>query len=179
MHALDSIFLKIYTMSYYNVILILLAFSLFITTLYTIVKHKNVFAVLLALWLATVLLETLFLRTQGNFQTDWRLFGSYVDALTVSGNRELLRSNFMNAVLFYPAGFFIAVLAKNESKPIFIFFISFAAALILSSAIELLQFRLSLGNAQIDDTFHNVIGSVIGTSVFILFKYIYKKKQKP
>ena len=56
-------------------------------------------------WIAVILFGTLGQRTEGGNQSEPILtpFYSYYTALN-SGNKELYRTNFMNAVLFYPAG---------------------------------------------------------------------------
>ncbi|MBQ8830089.1 MAG: VanZ family protein [Oscillospiraceae bacterium] len=170
-------------MSYYDVILLLLVFSLALCILHILVKNRAVFrfamGFLVFLWLAAVLSETLFLRSVSDrYDTNWRPLASYISAFTAGGQRELLRSNFMNAVLFYPAGFIAALILPKTVKPFFKLLISFFASLVLSTAIELLQFSLLLGNAQTDDIIHNVAGAVIGTGALIIFEHIHNKKQK-
>ena len=91
-------------------------------------------------------------------------FHSYFLAFT-GGNRELLRSNFMNVALFYPAGLVICELLPGEwrgRKKLFFIGVLFLS---LSAGIEFCQFCFALGQAETDDVIHNVFGAITGALV--------------
>ena len=91
-------------------------------------------------------------------------FHSYFLAFT-GGNRELLRSNFMNVALFYPAGLVICeLLPKGWRCRKKLFFIG-VLFLSLSAGIEFCQFCFALGQAETDDVIHNVLGAITGALV--------------
>lgn len=80
-----------------------------------------------------------------------------------TGVAEILRTNFMNLVLFYPAGVLTAsLLPENWSRIPKLLSVGIAFSL-FSMVIEYVQFSYSLGEPEIDDVIHNMLGSVIGT----------------
>ena len=80
-------------------------------------------------------------------------------------NPELLRSNFMNAVLFYPAGLLgCDLLPEGWSRKRRIF-VGAGLCVLLSLGIECSQYLFSLGQAEADDVIHNGLGSLLGGAV--------------
>lgn len=77
-----------------------------------------------------------------------------------------------NIFAFSPLGFFLPLLFKRYEKLKNVFLISFIASLF----IELLQLVCYLGSSDIDDLILNVLGSIIGFGVYILFRSFYKSK---
>jgi glycopeptide antibiotics resistance protein len=129
---------------------------------------KSAVLLVLLLWTAAVVAQTVFRRTpDASFQPVWQPFQSYVDALKAGGQKELLRSNFMNAVLFYPAGMLVVSLLPERWGFWRKLLIVLALFTVLSFAIELTQFYYCLGVAQTDDVIHNVLGAWVGASVFL------------
>lgn len=91
-------------------------------------------------------------------------FRSYFLAFT-GGNREELRSNFMNVALFFPAGLAVCeLLPKGWRCRKKLFFIGLLF-LFLSAGIEFCQFCFALGQAETDDVIHNVLGAITGALV--------------
>ena len=87
--------------------------------------------------LVVISIATLTDRTPGSIPTEpeWIPLHSY-RAVIAGENKEILRSNFMNIVLFYPAGFFACdLLPKNWSRAKRIIFVTILFALV-SFAIE-------------------------------------------
>lgn len=116
----------------------------------------------LLLWCAVVLWVTILTRSPGTvYPPEWIPFHSYREVFT-GGNEELLRSNFMNAVLFYPAGVLMAsLLPESRPKGRKLLLLALAVAL-FSLAIEGCQLCLALGEPEIDDVLHNTVGAVLG-----------------
>lgn len=85
---------------------------------------------------------------------------SYREVLN-GGNREILRSNFMNVVLFFPPGLLLASLLPQKWFWYKVFVILFLFAGI-SIAVESAQYYYSIGQAEIDDVIHNTLGALIG-----------------
>lgn len=116
---------------------------------------------LLAVWLLSVLWTTVFSRSVGAHDVRWIPLYIYWCVLH-GGNRELLRSCFMNGLLFLPAGLLWAgLLPKDRSwKDGLLRTVLYFG--LISIAIELLQYRLQLGNAELDDVLHNTLGAAFG-----------------
>lgn len=109
---------------------------------------------LLGLWILGILWATL-ARQPGLRQGIPIPFYSLY--LAVTENPEMLRSMFMNVLLFLPGGFLLGLLdGKGSPRRI-------AGILILSSLmIELVQFWLCLGRAEMDDVICNGLGAILG-----------------
>ena len=91
-------------------------------------------------------------------------FSSYYSVFN-GGNKELLRSCFMNVALFYPAGLSAcALLPENWRRTKKVLFVSLLLAL-LSAGIECCQYFFALGQAEADDVIHNALGAFLGAFV--------------
>ena len=105
----------------------------------------------------------------GVYHASWIPLHTYWRVLS-GENRELLRSAFMNMLLFYPAGLLLGGLLPSKwsfRKGMLCAAIAFAA---FSLTIELNQYLLQLGNAETDDVLHNTLGAVAGFSAFRAFE---------
>lgn len=127
---------------------------------------RPVIALLFLAWLAVIAVATLIDRTPGVISADPQLipFHSY-RAVLAGENKEILRSNFMNVVLFYPAGLFACELLPkswNRAKKVILVALLFA---VVSVGIEFCQYHFALGQAEIDDVIHNALGALIGALI--------------
>ena len=130
------------------------------TTYWKLGVHLLLFA-----WIAVILIGTLGQRTEGGNLSQPVLtpFASYYAAFQ-TGNRELYRTSFMNAVLFYPAGLLgCEVLPKHWKYCWRVALITVLFALV-SSGIEYVQYHFSMGLAEADDVIHNTFGTLLGAS---------------
>ena len=121
-------------------------------------------AILLA-WAAVVLYTTVLSRT-GGIESVWAAvpFHSYREVLS-GGNPELLRSNLMNVVLFAPAGVLTgALLPDGWPMKRRLLWVGGVFCL-FSLGIEMTQYRLAMGQAEIDDVIHNTLGAMAGCLV--------------
>lgn len=119
--------------------------------------------ILLVCWIIVILFGTLGQRIEGENLSEPILtpFYSYYTALN-GGPEELYRTNFMNAVLFYPAGLLgCEVLPKRWKKVWKVVLVPCIFALV-SIGIEYTQYRFALGLAETDDVIHNTLGTLIG-----------------
>ena len=94
----------------------------------------------------------------------WVPFYSYY--LGLSGiNKEMLRSCFMNVILFYPAGLLAGgawmLRGLVWKRVVLLAAVGFG----VSVSVEVLQYFLLLGLAEVDDVIHNTLGMVIGAVV--------------
>lgn len=85
------------------------------------------------------------------------------------GNPEIYRSNFMNVVLFYPAGL-LATSLLPQKWPGWCRWVLVVTVLVATSAgIEFLQYRFCLGRCEIDDVIHNTAGALLGSLAALVF----------
>ena len=102
--------------------------------------------------------------SQQAIQPQWIPFHSY-RAVLAGANQEILRSNFMNVVLFYPAGMcFCELLPKNWSR-IRRVALTGLLFLCLSAGVEWGQYCFSIGQTEMDDVIHNSLGALLGALV--------------
>ena len=120
---------------------------------------------LLALWLSAVLWITVFSRSAGNTESHWLPLSTYWRVLS-GESRELLRSAFMNAVLFFPAGLLLGGLLPGHRSFRWQLVCTVICFGLISLGIELTQFFNRLGNAEFDDVLHNTLGAAAGLAAF-------------
>jgi len=167
---LQSFFLWFYCLSILDALLLVIVVSagyLILRQWLGCKRFRRPAIVLLFLaWLAVIAVATLTDRTQGLIpaEPEWIPFHSY-RAVMAGENKEILRSNFMNVVLFYPAGLLACELLPkrwNRAKRVTLVTVLFA---LVSFAIEFCQYRFALGQAEIDDVIHNTLGALVGALV--------------
>ncbi len=167
---LDSVFLWVYCMRYSTVLFLLLAATLLFLVLKQTVKTERVLRTVTVLallfWFFAVCWNTRAGRESilDNSNSSLIPFHSYYVVFT-GGERELLRCNFMNVVLFYPAGLLACeLLPKSWSRAKRVILVAMLFALI-SAGIEFCQYHFALGQAEADDVIHNTLGGLIGALV--------------
>lgn len=124
---------------------------------------KTGILLLFLVWIAVIFFGTLGQRTEDGSLSPPILmpFASYCAVLN-GGSRELLRTNFMNVVLFYPAGLLgCEALPKKWRKGWKGVLITVLLALV-SGCIEYTQYQFGLGMAETDDVIHNTLGALLG-----------------
>ena len=89
-------------------------------------------------------------------------FHSYREVRS-GGNPEIYRSNFMNAVLFYPAGLLCAMLLPATWPKWSRILLTTALFAVLSVGLEGAQYIWRLGRVEIDDVIHNTAGALAGS----------------
>ena len=95
-----------------------------------------------------------------------RLVPFYSYYLAFSGiNEELLRSCFMNVVLFYPAGLLAGAIWLPERKVWKRILFLAVVGCGVSVSVEVLQYFRQLGLMEVDDVIHNTLGMAIGAAV--------------
>ena len=121
----------------------------------------------LVLWAAGVLWITILSREDnGASQPSWILFHSYREVFA-ENRPEILRSSMMNVALFFPAGLLWVGLCSRRCSVRRQMLSLLPAFFLFSLGIELSQYFLRLGMAEIDDVMHNTLGAVLG---FIAFR---------
>lgn len=164
---LQSFFLWFYCLSITNAVLLVIVAS----TAYLILRQwlgekrfwRPVIVILFFVWLVVIAAATLMDRTAGNLPAAPELlpFHSY-RAVMAGENKEILRSNFMNVVLFYPAGLLACELPPKGWRLAKRVFIVTTLFILVSIGIELCQYLFALGRAEADDVIHNALGALLG-----------------
>lgn len=85
---------------------------------------------------------------------------------------EYYREMFMNGLLFVPFGTAAAYLLSEKREIAARILPAVTAALIVSSAVEYLQYRLNVGYFDIDDILCNVLGAFLGSAHLLLARLI-------
>lgn len=127
----------------------------------------------LAVWIVAVIWITMLSRTPGSAHPPELIpFHSY-RKLLATGTTEIVRTNFMNVALFYPAGLLTASLLSEKWSYIKKMLTVGIAFVLFSLIIECAQFFYALGEPEIDDLIHNTLGTIIGTLPIIFRKILY------
>lgn len=133
---------------------------------------------LLAIWLAAVVWITLGGRGEGGWQEPVLIpFHSYYTVFT-GGQRELLRSNFMNMLLFYSAGLLAGTVLPKRWKGWHKVLLIASVCCAMSLSVELGQYYGRLGLGETDDVIHNTLGAVIGVKVSLAIQGPIQRKEK-
>lgn len=117
-------------------------------------------------WLGIIVCVTLWQRSACGSSTTIVLqpFHSYREVWN-GGNIEIYRSNFMNVVLFYPAGLLATSLLPRKWPGWCRCVLVVTTLATMSAGIEFLQYRCCLGQCEIDDVIHNTAGALLGCLV--------------
>lgn len=164
---MQRVFLWFYCLPLFEAIVLIIIGTAIFRLLRKYFSHapfwKTMTATALFLWMAVIFQSTLGQRTVGGNVSEPIVipFYSYYTILT-GGNKELFRTNFMNTVLFYPAGLLACALLpgywRKRWKIILVTYL-FAS---LSICIEYIQYRFHMGLSEMDDIIHNSLGALLG-----------------
>ncbi len=114
---------------------------------------------------------TVFSRTYHASQKhDFTPFWSY--KAIQEGRDNLVIENFLNVLLFVPLGILLCGTFRRIK-----WYQVLLMGLVLSIAIETLQYKMKLGFSDFDDVFHNVIGCLVGFVVYKAVSYHITKRQ--
>lgn len=124
-------------------------------------RWKPICAGTFLLWLIVLIYTTIFSRTERSCVAFLEPFHQ-LKVLLTGGPKELIRSAWMNVLLFVPGGLLLYELMPsnkhNGSNALFVF-IAFTG---MSFCIEVAQWYWRLGQAEADDIICNTIGALIG-----------------
>lgn len=170
---IQNLFLWVYCMPISQMMLL----TVLVTVLLLILHHRlrrrwwwNAgLAIVLLGGVFVVVYQTVLSRSPGQFQAPVFIpFHSYLQVLQ-GGNPELLRSNLMNVLLFFPLGMCAALLLSRWNSPGRKILLITCCFCCLSCSIEYAQIRYGLGLGELDDILHNTLGAFLGALFAILF----------
>lgn len=168
-NILETLLCWIYCLDIPDIVLLITAVTAVFIYLHRRLRGKAWWSLLLVLalafWMIGVISSTVSIRTvEQQMNCNMIPFHSYQEVLN-GGNREILRSNFMNVVLFYPAGLIGVSLLPPKGKSWVFGAIIVNALVAVSIGIECIQYYYALGNCEIDDVLHNSLGALLGSLV--------------
>lgn len=168
-----SLFLKIYTMPISGTILLILITSLLycclISRYHLAQPWKKVFfhvlfALFFLLWGAAILYHTVFSRTTGELVVHRDIFHQLKEYLN-GGDKELLRTLWMNVLLFVPGGLLLEALWPRCFPRWVCIPLTILLLTALSVGIEATQFQYALGCVEADDVLCNGLGAALGVLI--------------
>lgn len=137
---------------------------------------RTVLSILFFCWVAIVFRGTLGHRIEGgNILAPILIpFASYYTALN-GGSNEIYRTNFMNIVLFYPAGLFGCGLLPTQWRMFRKVLLLSSLFMLVSIGIEYTQYHFGMGLAETDDVIHNTLGTILGAIACSISIKLHKK----
>ncbi|MDQ0214507.1 glycopeptide antibiotics resistance protein [Oikeobacillus pervagus] len=136
-------------------------------------KTQGITLFLLCCWLLLVLALTTLSRGAnftGSFNIDF--FSSYVNAWNKWSSSELQLIIF-NMLMFTPLGFLLPLFWKKAEK----FKVTFFVSIGLTICIEIVQLLTGKGIFELDDLFHNCIGSLFGYFCIMAILSVIREKR--
>lgn len=170
---LQSVFLWFYCLPIRQAVLLLILISAIYLVLRPQLTRKRFWypalIVVFLVWLGVIAFATIVDRTPGNGLLSPQLLPLHSYRAVLAGaNIELLRSNFMNVVLFYPVGLLACELLPKKWSRIKRIMLVTVLFILLSAGIEVCQYCFALGQVEADDVLHNGLGALIGSLVCII-----------
>ena len=171
-------FRLIYTMPLYKVCLAM-AMLLVLWAYYRAYLPKKLFwsmnLCVLVVAVSAVLYLTVFSRKAGVYDVVLAPFSALREA---KKEPERYRSMLMNVFLFFPLGMACANAFSDKMKMRRRVILVVATGFALSTAVEYIQYRFSLGMAETDDVICNTLGAFVGSLSVILADFLGKHKKK-
>ena len=178
---LESLFLWFYRLDMTDASLLVFGLTVLFVLLHKWLLEKRWWKYLISTALVSLLCviaySTIFARDGGDLlQHNFVPFHSYREVQN-GGNPEIYRSNFMNVILFYPAGLLVTSLLPKKwpgwCRCLLVVFVLTA----MSAGIEFLQYHYALGRCEIDDVIHNTLGALLGSLAFVCAMFFLQKKK--
>lgn len=171
-------FRLIYTMPLYKVCLVMVLL-LVLWAYYRAYLPKKLFKAMnlcvLVLSAFAVLYLTVFSRKVGTYDIVLVPFSALSEA---KKEPERYRSMLMNVFLFFPLGMACANAFSDKMKMRRRVILTVVIGFALSTAVEYIQYRFSLGMAETDDVICNTLGALVGSLSVILADFLGKHKKK-
>lgn len=171
-------FRLIYTMPLYKVCLVMVLL-LVLWAYYRAYLPKKLFTAMNLCLLVTsvfaVLYLTVFSRKVGTYDVVLVPLSALSEA---KKEPERYRSMLMNVFLFFPLGMACANAFSDKMKMRRRVILAVVIGFALSTAVEYIQYRFSLGMAETDDVICNTIGAIVGSLSVTLADYLAKHKRK-
>ncbi|MBQ8641500.1 MAG: VanZ family protein [Clostridia bacterium] len=134
---------------------------------------KAVNTVVWILWLVIVIRVTLVGRVPQEIPEIPSLMPFAQLSIYLSGaNREIIRSAFMNGVLFVPHGLLLSQIHTGRGT----LFLTGITGMLISTVIEMLQWMTATGLMETDDVIANTLGALAGGWIGLLIRKYAENK---
>ena len=177
-HALWKVYISNLSTILVAIPVLVLVWSLFGAAFYR--RMRMIGAGLAIVFIAVILYATVFSRGYTDKGIDLIPFSSFERAKL---QPEMYRSMLMNVFLFVPLGLALPfVFGGSSAKRLLL---TVTVGILLSVAIEAVQYSFSLGLAETDDSICNTLGTAIGTCAYplsLLWRKLFTKiteRKKP
>lgn len=138
-------------------------------------SHKHtIYVGMWILYVYMIIKKTIGERTYRNEAPIMEFLWSYRALL--SHQEGMLSQIYLNIMLFVPFGLFSFMLLRNNR--IWRIVVPFVSGFVLTSLIEILQYKLKRGTFELDDIFNNMLGALIGVLLGACAKRIFVKRSK-
>ena len=120
--------------------------------------------------LGGILYITVFRNNPGKQELILQPFQSFVEA---KEQKEMYRELLMNVLLFVPFGLSVPFAltpgkAGERRVKVWCFIVTIVVAVVLSVAIEAVQYRFALGRCETDDVLANTLGALLGACAYLI-----------
>ncbi len=134
------------------------------------VKSWKIFNLFLfVIWMICIIYITIFVRNTEVCEINLIPFHSIIDVIN-GKNIELLRTSWMNCLLFVPGSMWLNYILSKKNRKKLIFQIMFF--ILLSICIEFVQGYFKLGVVEVDDVIHNTFGALIGSTASLWSEHL-------
>jgi len=170
--SLKSIFVWFYCLPYEEAAEYMLALGLLLIISKEYFEKKAwwkpVLGLFLMAWIAVLAYATVFSRPVGDYgPVNLVPFHSYRE-VNNGGSWEILLSNYMNILLFFPGGLFSSAILPRRWHWLLRILRSTLFFVLLSACMEYGQYYWQLGRVETDDVLHNTLGALLGSAFGIL-----------
>ena len=164
--SLKSIFVWFYCLPYEEAAEYMLALGLLVIIGKEYFQKKAwwrpVLGLFLMAWVAVLAYATVFSRPVGDYGVPNLIpFHSYRE-VSGGGSWEILLSNYMNILLFFPGGLFLSAMLSRRWHWGLRVVVSMLFFCLLSAGMEYGQYCWRLGLVEVDDVLHNTLGALLG-----------------
>lgn len=165
--SLKSIFVWFYCLPYEDAAEYMLALGLLVIILKEYFEEKSwwkpLLGIFLAVWIGVLAYATVFSRPAGQYTPPNLIpFHSYRE-VNSGGSWEILLSNYMNILLFFPGGLFLCAVLPRRWPWLLRILLSVVFFSLFSAAMEYAQYYWQLGLVEADDVLHNTLGALLGS----------------
>lgn len=180
--SLKSIFVWFYCLPYEEAAEYMLALGVLLIILKEYFEKKvwwkPVLAAFLLAWIGVLAYATVISRPAGTYAPPNLVpFHSYRE-VNSGGSWEILLSNYMNILLFFPGGLFLSAVLPKKQPWLLRILLSALFFCLLSAAMEYCQYFWQLGLVEVDDVLHNTLGAILGGIFGVISPPMCRRKRQ-
>ena len=136
-------------------------------------RTRMVFNILSAYYIIMLYYTALGRYSQNYYRVELELFASYRRFFVDFGYTEAVQI-LLNILMFIPVAMLLCEIFKGKYKYLWVIFTSFSMSLF----IEALQYVMRCGMFEVDDLFNNLLSTLIGIVIYLVYTFIYNNYKK-